>query len=47
VIGSVAVTLWTRVTRHIWPDRVVIFTTIVALLGITFLSVLAYLILEH
>ena len=47
VIGSAAVTLWTRITRNVWPDRVVIFSTAVGLLGITVLSVLAYLILEH
>jgi hypothetical protein len=47
VIGSAAVTLWTRIVRHVWPDRIVILSTVVGLLGITVLSVLAYLILEH
>jgi hypothetical protein len=47
VIGSVAVILLTRIVRHDWPDRVVIFSTAIGLLGITVLSVLAYLILEH
>lgn len=47
VIGSAAVILWTRIVRHRWPDRVVIFSTTIGLVGITVLSVLAYLILEH
>lgn len=47
VIGSVAGLLWTRIVRHGWPDRVVIFSTAIGLLGITVLSVLVYLILEH
>jgi hypothetical protein len=46
-IGSAAIILWTRIVRHGWPDRVVIFSTTIGLLGITVLSVLAYLILEH
>jgi len=47
VIGTAAVILWTRIARHGWPDRVVMFSTAIGLLGITVLSVLAYLILEH
>jgi hypothetical protein len=47
VIGSATVIWWTRVVRHGWPDLAVIFSTPIGLLGITFLSVLTYLILEH
>ena len=47
VIGSAGVILWTRIVRHDWPERVVLFSTAIGLLGITLLSVLAYLILEH
>ena len=46
-VGCAVVILWTRIVRHGWPDRVVIFSTAIGLLGITVLSVLAYLILEH
>jgi hypothetical protein len=47
VIGSAGVILLTRIVRHDWPDRVVIFSTAIGLLSITALSILAYLILEH
>jgi len=47
VIGCAVVILWTRIVRHAWPDRAVLLSTVIGLLGITILSVVAYLILEH
>ena len=47
VIGCVLVILWTRIIRHIWPSRTEVLRIAVGLLGITVLSVLTYVILEH
>ena len=47
VIGCVLVILWMRIIRHIWPSRTVVLSIAVGLLGITVLSVLTYVILEH
>ena len=47
VIGRVLVIIWMRIIRHIWPSRTVVLSIAVGLLGITVLSVLTYVILEH
>jgi len=39
VIGSAAAILLTRIVRHSWPDRAVIFGTAIGLLEITVLRI--------
>ena len=47
IIGCVLVILWMRIIRNIWPSRTAVLSIAVGLLGITVLSVLTYIILEH
>lgn len=46
-IGCLLMTSWMRIVRRAWPSGSAFLSTAMGFLGITILSVLAYLILEH